>query len=85
MPICKSRAVYLLLNAMPIAIPARIQYHFLSSKIALCKNKIDRVQKSNKGTSGVELKDSIEINSVDTNRTILLLVLCFDRKRDDNL
>ena len=34
-PICNSRAEYLLLNANPMDIPARIQYHFFSSKTAL--------------------------------------------------
>ena len=55
-PICKSSAVYLLLKANPMVIPAIIQNHFLSSKIALYRHNILKVQNNNKGTSGVELK-----------------------------
>jgi hypothetical protein len=84
-PICNSSAVYLLLNANPIAIPARIQCHFFSSKIALYKNKIVKVQNSSKGTSGVELKDRTEIKIVDVNTIKLLNIRCFERKREDNL
>jgi len=68
-----------------MVIPAIIQNHFLSSKIALYRHNILRVQNNNKGTSGVELKEIMEIKIVDANKIILLDNRCFDRKRDANL
>ena len=77
--------MYLLLNANPIDIPASIQHHFFSSKIALYRPIIVKVQNSSKGTSGVELKDRIDMKIVDENKIILLNSRCFDRKRVANL
>ena len=70
-PICKSKAVYLLLNASPIAIPAKIQYIFFCWKMALWRQIKLSVQNKIKGTSGVELKERMEINGVETIKTIL--------------
>ena len=47
-----------------MVIPAIIQNHFLSSKIALYRHNILKVQNNNKGTSGVELKEIMEIKIV---------------------
>ena len=63
-PICNRSAVYLLLKANPIASPPKIQKPDLFSKIALYKHIKLNVQNNNKGTSGVELKESMEIKSV---------------------
>tara|TARA_B110000908_G_scaffold96073_1_gene113616 strand:+ start:569 stop:775 length:207 start_codon:yes stop_codon:yes gene_type:complete len=66
-------------------IPARIQYHFFSSKIALYRDKMLKVQNNNNGTSGVELKEMMEIKIVDANNITLLDNRGFDRKREANL
>ena len=66
-PNCNKSAVYLLLKANPIAIPAKIQNHFLSSKIALYEQIKLNVQNNKRGTSGVELKDKIDTNKVVVN------------------
>ncbi len=79
-PICNKRAVYLLLKAKPMAIPPRIQKIFLSSKIALYKQIKLSVQNNKRGTSGVELKDKIDIKIVEANKTNALCNFCFDKK-----
>jgi len=79
-PICNNNAVYLLLKAKPIAIPPKIQNHFLSSKIALYKQIKLNVQNSSSGTSGVELKDKIVTKMVEVNKIRALCSFCFGRK-----
>ena len=84
-PICNNNAVYLELKANPIAIPPSIQKSFFSSKIALYKLIKLKVQNNNKGTSGVELKDKMETNMVDTKSTKVLCNFCLDKKYEANL
>ena len=79
-PNCNKMAVYLLLKARPIKIPPKIKNHFFSSKIALYKQIKLSVQNNNKGTSGVELKDKIEMNIVDANNTKAFCNFSFDKK-----
>nr|AOE14142.1 hypothetical protein [uncultured bacterium] len=83
-PNCNKIAVYLLLKESPIAIPPRMKNHFLSSKIALYKQSKLRVQKSKSGTSGVELKESIEMKIVETTRMTARCTFFFDKKQDAN-
>lgn len=64
-PINMNSAVYLLFNAKPMEIPAKIQYWNLFSKIPLYKKINESVQNSSNGTSGVETRDKIEINIVE--------------------
>ena len=78
-PICNNKAVYLLLKANPIAIPAQIQYPIFCSKIARYKNNKLNVQNNINGTSGVELKESIEMNTVEPSKIILRQTLCAGR------
>lgn len=84
-PTCSSRAVYLLLNANPMAIPAKIQNHFFSWKIALYRPIKLIVQNKIKGTSGVELKERMEMKSVETIKTMLRQTLFDDRKSEASL
>ena len=79
-PICNNNAVYLLLNAKPMAIPPRIQNNFFSSKIALYKQIKLKVQNNKSGTSGVELKDKMEIKMVEANKTKALCRFSLDKK-----
>ena len=66
-------------------IPEKINYHFFSSKMALYKQIKLNVQKSNKGTSGVELNDKIEINRVEEIKMSALSVFLLDKKYEANL
>ena len=79
-PICNKSAVYLLLNANPMAKPAKIQYHFCCSKMALYKQIKLNVQNKSKGTSGVELNDKIETQIVEAIKIKALCNFCFDKK-----
>ena len=63
-----------------MAIPPRMKNHFLSSKIALYKQSKVSVQKSKSGTSGVELKESIEIKIVEATKIKARCNFCFDKK-----
>jgi hypothetical protein len=68
-PINMNIAVYLLFNAKPMVIPAKIQNRILFSKIALYRKSTESVQKRSRGTSGVETKDKIEIKMVELIKT----------------
>ena len=69
-PAGRNTAVYLLLNASPIKIPASNQQPFLFWKMALYKAIKESVQKSNNGTSGVATNDNTEISTVENNRMV---------------
>ena len=79
-PICNNKAVYLLSKANPIVTPAKSQYPFLFSKMALLKQINESVQNKINGTSGVELKLKIDINMVVVKRTSALFNFGFERK-----
>ena len=81
-PININSALYLLFNAKPMAIPAKIQNRILFSKMALYKNSIESVQKSSNGTSGDETRDKIEINIVELINNKAFCAFFLDRNKD---